>query len=59
MTDSFGFNEEKELDLERNPTERVEELKRMVLDANTSDPEEIMLLIMKSILQKLMVQWMK
>ena len=47
MTDSFGFNEEKELDLERNPTERVEELKRMVLDANTTDPEEIMLLIME------------
>ena len=47
MTDSFGFNEEKELDLERNPTERVEELKRMVLDANTSDPEEIMLIIME------------
>ena len=47
MTDSFGFNEEKELDLERNPTERVEELKRKVLDANTSDPEEIMLLIME------------
>ena len=47
MTDSFGFNEEKELDLERNPTERVEELKKMVLDANTSDPEEIMLLIME------------
>ena len=47
MTDSFGFNEEKELDLERNPTERVEELKRMVLDANTNDPEEIMLLIME------------
>ena len=32
MTDSFGFNEEKEFDLERHPTERVEELKRMVLD---------------------------
>ena len=47
MTDSFGFNEEKEFDLERHPTERVEELKRMVLDANTSDPEEIMLLIME------------
>ena len=47
MTDSFGFNEEKELDLERNPTERVEELKRMVLDANTNDPAEIMLLIME------------
>ena len=47
MTDSFGFNEEKEFDLERHPTERVEELKRMVLDANTNDPEEIMLLIME------------
>ena len=47
MTDSFGFNEEKEFNLERHPTERVEELKRMVLDANTSDPEEIMLLIME------------
>tara|TARA_B100001173_G_scaffold251521_1_gene222501 strand:+ start:463 stop:873 length:411 start_codon:yes stop_codon:yes gene_type:complete len=47
MTDSFGFNEEKEFDLERHPTERVEELKRMVLDTNTSDPEEIMLLIME------------
>ena len=45
--ENFGFDEEKELDLERNPTERVEELKRMVLDANTSDPEEIMLLIME------------
>ena len=47
MTDSFGFNEEKEFDLERHPTERVEELKRMVLDANTSDTEEIMLIIME------------
>ena len=47
MTDSFGFNEEIEFDLERHPTERVEELKRMVLDANTSDPEEIMLIIME------------
>ena len=47
MTDSFGFNEEKEFDLERHPTERVEELKRKVLDANTTDPEEIMLLIME------------
>ena len=45
--ENFGFDEEKELDLEKNPTERVEELKRMVLDANTSDPEEIMLLIME------------
>lgn len=47
MTDSFGFNEEQEFDLERHPTERVEELKRMVLDTNTNDPEEIMLLIME------------
>ena len=45
--ENFGFDEEKEFDLERNPTERVEELKRMVLDTNTSDPEEIMLLIME------------
>ena len=45
--ENFGFDEEKELDLERHPTERVEELKRMVLDANTSDPEEIMLIIME------------
>ena len=45
--ENFGFDEEKEFDLERNPTERVEELKRMVLDANTTDPEEIMLLIME------------
>ena len=45
--ENFGFDEEKEFDLERHPTERVEELKRMVLDANTSDPEEIMLIIME------------
>ena len=45
--ENFGFDEEKEFDLERNPTERVEELKRMVLNANTTDPEEIMLLIME------------
>ena len=45
--ENFGFDEEKEFDLERHPTERVEELKRMVLDANTTDPEEIMLLIME------------
>ena len=45
--ENFGFDEEKEFDLERHPTERVEELKRMVLDTNTSDPEEIMLLIME------------
>ena len=40
-------NEEKELELEKNPTARVEELKRAVLEANTTDPEEIMLLIME------------
>ena len=45
--ENFGFDEEKKFDLERHPTERVEELKKMVLDANTSDPEEIMLLIME------------
>ena len=40
-------NQEKELELERNPTARVEELKAAVLEANTTDPEEIMLLIME------------
>ncbi len=40
-------NEEKELELEKNPTARVDALKRAVLEANTSDPEEIMLLIME------------
>ena len=40
-------NEEKELELEKNPTARVEELKAAVLQANTTDPEEIMLLIME------------
>ena len=40
-------NEEKELELEKNPTARVEELKRAVLEANTTDPEEIMLFIME------------
>ena len=40
-------NQEKELELERNPTARVEELKAAVLQANTTDPEEIMLLIME------------
>ena len=45
--ENFGFDEEQEFDLERHPTERVEELKRMVLDTNTNDPEEIMLLIME------------
>ena len=49
MTDSFGFdsNEEQELLLEKYPTARVEELKRRVEEENTSDPEEIMLLIME------------
>ena len=50
MTDSFGFNEENEeqlLALEEHPTARVEELKRRVREVNTSDPEEIMLLIME------------
>ena len=40
-------NQEKELELERNPTGRVEELKAAVLQENTTDPEEIMLLIME------------
>ena len=40
-------NQEKELELEKNPTARVEELKAAVQEANTSDPEEIMLLIME------------
>ena len=50
MTNSFGFNEENEeqiLALEEHPTARVEELKRRVSEVNTSDPEEIMLLIME------------
>ena len=40
-------NQEKELELEKNPTARVEELKRAVAEANTTDPEEIMLIIME------------
>ena len=40
-------NIEKELELEKNPTARVEELKAAVLEENTTDPEEIMLLIME------------
>ena len=40
-------NQEKELELEKNPTARVEELKGAVLQENTTDPEEIMLLIME------------
>ena len=49
MTDSFGFdsNEEQELLLHKYPTARVEELKRRVEEENTTDPEEIMLLIME------------
>ena len=40
-------NQEKELELEKNPTARVEELKAAVLQENTTDPEEIMLLILE------------
>ena len=45
MTDSFGFNAE--LELEKHPTARVEELKARVLKENVNDPEDIMLLIME------------
>ena len=49
MTDSFGFQEalDQEVDLENNPTARVEELKARVLKENVNDPEDIMLLIME------------
>ena len=49
MTDSFGFQEalDQEVDLEHNPTARVEELKARVLKENVNDPEDIMLLIME------------
>ena len=49
MTDSFGFQEalDQEVDLEHNPTARVEELKARVLQDNVNDPEDIMLLIME------------
>ena len=50
MTVSFGFAEEaleQEVDLENNPTARVEELKARVLKENVNDPEDIMLLIME------------
>ena len=50
MTDSFGFAEEaleQEVNLESNPTARVEELKARVLKDNVNDPEDIMLLIME------------
>ena len=49
MTDSFGFQEalDQEVDLESNPTARVEELKARVREENVTDPEDIMLLIME------------
>ena len=49
MTDSFGFQEalDQEVDLEQNPTARVEELKARVLEENVNNPEDIMLLIME------------
>ncbi len=49
MTDSFGFQEalDQEVDLEHNPTARVEELKTRVREENVNDPEDIMLIIME------------
>ena len=49
MTDSFGFADtlQQEVDLEHNPTARVEELKARVREENVNDPEDIMLLIME------------
>ena len=49
MTDSFGFQEalDQEVNLESNPTGRVEELKTRVREENVSAPEDIMLLIME------------
>ena len=49
MTDSFGFQEalDQEVNLESNPTARVEELKARVREENVNDPEDIMLLIME------------
>ena len=49
MTDSFGFQEalDQEVNLESNPTARVEELKARVREENVTDPEDIMLLIME------------
>ena len=49
MTDSFGFQEalDQEVNLESNPTARVEELKARVIKENVNDPEDIMLLIME------------
>ena len=43
QSETFGFEEE----LEKSPTARVERLKRLVKEANTTDPEEIMLIIME------------
>ena len=42
QSETFGFEGE----LKKDPTARVEELKRLVNEANTTDPEEIMLIIM-------------
>ena len=49
MTDSFGFQEalDQEVNLESNPTARVEELKARGIKENVNDPEDIMLLIME------------
>ena len=43
QSETFGFEGE----LKKDPTARVEELKRLVNEANTTDPEEIMLIIME------------
>ena len=43
QSETFGFEGE----LKKHPTARVEELKRLVNEANTTDPEEIMLIIME------------
>ena len=43
QSETFGFEGE----LKKHPTARVEELKRLVEEANTTDPEEIMLIIME------------
>ena len=43
QSETFGFEGE----LKKSPTARVEELKRLVEEANTTDPEEIMLIIME------------
>lgn len=44
-TDSFGFQEE--TNLEEDPTSRVDQLKKLIQEENTTDPEEIMLLILQ------------